>query len=409
MLNTTARNEVISVRQIRKNAPRFRLAALLLALLLCGCQPASAAPETQTLEVVYAGVSDYGTISAEAKDTFQYRFYQEDTELLFSMDNGAADPVTGAPYALQNLLMRGYSYQITVQDGKVTQVQPLPEADAPHLTTPVSGTPGLKTVKNLLATALMPVGRTLYVYGGGWNWQDDGASAQARSIGIAASWVTFFNKQTAEYHYRAKDPAVSYYPYGKWNEYYYAGLDCSGYVGWALYNVMHQESGGAGYVMSAGKMAKAFAGYGWGTWSRDALTPAERQLLPGDIVSKPGHVWICLGTCEDGSVVFAHASPTESRTGGAGGGVQLSALGSSTDCQAYRLADHYMKTYYPDWYARYPVALKDFAEYTAFAGSDTLGRFTWDTESDDACLTDPEGIRNLSADRVLALLFGETE
>ena len=398
------------MKRFSKKISRFRLSALLLALLLlCGCQPTSASPAALTYEATYAGVKDYGTVSAQDKDGFSYRFYQGDTELLFDMDNSVTDPVTGEPYALQNLLKRGYSYRITVKAGRVVALEEIQAETDAALTTPVSGTPGLKTVKNLLATALMPVGRTLYVYGGGWNWQDDGASGQARSIGIAASWADFFDAQTMQYHYKASDPAFSYYPYGKWNEYFYAGLDCSGYVGWMLYNVMHTESGRAGYVMGANKMAKTFAEYGWGDWLRDSITPEARQLLPGDIISKPGHVWVCLGTCEDGSVVFAHSSPTESRVGTPGGGVQLSALGDSKDCRAYQLADYYMKTYYPAWYQRYPVALKDFAEFTDFTGNPVLGRFTWDVSDADACLTDPDGIRSLSADQVLALLFGEAQ
>ncbi len=384
----------------------FCLMVLLSLGLLWGCEPAAAPAESLTMEVTYAGVQNYGKVNAEDKDSFQYRFYQGDKEYLFSMDNSVTDPVTGAPYALQNQLKRGYSYRISVKAGVVTAIQPLPADKAVDLTTPVTAVPGEKTVKNLLQTALLPVGRTLYLYGGGWNWQDDGASLEARSIGIAASWAAFFDRQSAHFNYRAKDPSASYYPYGKWNEYYYAGLDCSGYMGWVIYNVMNTESGKEGYVMGANKMAKTFASYGWGTWTRDAITPEGRQLLPGDIISKPGHVWICLGTCADGSVVFAHASPTDSRLDSPGGGVQLSALGGSTDCQAYQLADHYMKTYYPEWYSRYPVALKDFTEYTSFAGNEVLGRFTWDI-SGSGVLADPEGIRDLSAEQVLALLYGE--
>ena len=55
---------------------------------------------------------------------------------------------------------------------------------ANQYTAPVSGTPGLKTIKNLLATAMEPVGTTLYVYGGAWNWQDTAASNQATTIGL---------------------------------------------------------------------------------------------------------------------------------------------------------------------------------------------------------------------------------
>ena len=65
-----------------------------------------------------------------------------------------------------------------------------------------------------------------------------------------------------------------------------------------------------------------------------------------------------------------------------------------------------MKTYYPAWYQRYPVALKDFDEYTAFAGNAVLGRFTWDV-GDTGVLSDPEGIRGMTAEQVLAALFGE--
>ena len=66
-----------------------------------------------------------------------------------------------------------------------------------------------------------------------------------------------------------------------------------------------------------------------------------------------------------------------------------------------------MKTYYPEWSSRYPVALKHFEEYGTFDGNEILGRFTWDV-SGSGLLTDPEGIRELSAAQVLKLLFGET-
>lgn len=393
---------------IRRASTGVCLLALFLAMALLGaCQPVTQPPMNAVLEVTYSGVKDYGSVSAEDMDRFQYRFSDGDTEHLFTMDHSVTDPVTGEGYALQNLLQRGARYRVTVKDGVVTALEALDPTGTVDLTTPVSAAAGEKTVKNLLATAMLPVGRTLYIYGGGWNWQDDSASRQARSIGLAESWVTFFDSQTMHFQYRNNDAANTYYPYGKWNEYYYAGLDCSGYVGWVLYNVINTTDGQAGYVMGANKMAKTFASYGWGDFLRKDITPGDGQLLPGDIISKPGHVWICLGTCADGSVVFLHSSPTDSRAGEPGGGVQLSALGADTDCQAYQLADHYMKTYYPDWYRRYPVALKDFAEYTAFAGNSVLGRFTWDV--DGSCLlTDPEGVRGMSAEQVLALLFGET-
>ena len=82
---------------------------------------------------------------------------------------------------------------------------------------PVSGTPGLKTLKNLLATALEPVGTTLYVYGGSWDWQDSCSANQAMTIGLPQSWIDFFQQQDVDYDFKAEDEEHSYYPFGGWN------------------------------------------------------------------------------------------------------------------------------------------------------------------------------------------------
>ena len=157
-------------------------------------------------------------------------------------------------------------------------------------TAPVSGTPGERTLKNYLQTAMNPVGTALYVYGGSWDWQDVNSSNQALTIGLPQSWIDFFQQQDANYTYKnSADPAHSYYPHNSWNQYYYAGVDCSAYIGWTVYNVMHTESTtndlSDGYVMSAVKMAKTFADKGWGTWTRDI-----KSFKPGDIFSMSGHV-----------------------------------------------------------------------------------------------------------------------
>ena len=74
-------------------------------------------------------------------------------------------------------------------------------------------TPGLKTIKNYLATALLPVGTGLYIYGGAWDWQDSNSSIQARTIGIPQTWIDFFQQQDADFSYKnSADPAQSYYP-----------------------------------------------------------------------------------------------------------------------------------------------------------------------------------------------------
>ena len=62
-----------------------------------------------------------------------------------------------------------------------------------HSASPVTYTPGRRTLKNLLSAALQPVGTTLYVYGGGWNWQDDGASRQTMALGVPDSWGAFLS------------------------------------------------------------------------------------------------------------------------------------------------------------------------------------------------------------------------
>lgn len=107
---------------------------------------------------------------------------------------------------------------------------------------PVSGTPGKKTLKNFLATAMEPVGTALYVYGGTWDWQDVNSSNQSMTIGLSQSWIDFFQSQDKTYHYKNPNPAESYYPHNAWNQYYYAGIDCSGYVGWSVYNLMNTEN-----------------------------------------------------------------------------------------------------------------------------------------------------------------------
>ncbi|MBR5410882.1 MAG: copper amine oxidase N-terminal domain-containing protein [Clostridia bacterium] len=272
---------------------------------------------------------------------------------------------------------------------------------------PVAGTPGVKTLKNLLATALEPVGVCLYMFGGGWDWQDEGSGPQSVTLGLCRTWTDFFFQQDENYSYRdpfgdpeQRDKAHSFCPFGEFNEYYYAGLDCAGYLAWIAYNVTHTESGGDGYVVGGTPTAGAFASYGWGTFTQ---TFAPTDFKPGSVMSINGHVWMCVGVCSDGSMVIAHASPTKSQSGCPGGGVQLSAIGENETCEAYRLAVEYMTLFYPEWSRRNDVSLYSYSYYTSFTG-DVAGLFTWDLEN--GVLTDPDGFRDLSAYEILAALFG---
>lgn len=423
---------------------------------------------------VYLGVKDYGTVEADSKPDFVHRFYTNGKEVQYTIAS------SDNKYAVQNKLQEGYVYDLSTQGSVVTDanlaaakaegkiesatassvtvggktydianvyeitnntagkatVTAKTAADltagatvkvygdtafltfvAEDYTAPVSGTPGKRTLKNYLQTAMNPVGTALYVYGGSWDWQDVNSSNQALTIGLPQSWIDFFQQQDANYTYmNDDDPAHSYYPHNSWNQYYYAGVDCSAYIGWTVYNVMHTESTtndlSDGYVMSAVKMAKTFAEKGWGTWTRDI-----KSFKPGDIFSMSGHVWTVLGVCDDGSIVFLHSTPSDSKAGqGGGGGVQLSALNPNSDddknCEAYKLVTKYMTKYYPEWSDRYDAVLRSYISYaTPATGTEYKetwsGNFSWNLDSSG--LTDPDGYADMSAAEILADLFGDAE
>ena len=422
---------------------------------------------------VYLGVKDYGTVEADSKPDFVHRFYTNGKEVQYTIAS------SDNKYAVQNKLQEGYVYDLSTQGSVVTDanlaaakaegkiesatassvtvggktydianvyeitnntagkatVTAKTAADltagatvkvygdtafltfvAEDYTAPVSGTPGKRTLKNYLQTAMNPVGTALYVYGGSWDWQDVNSSNQALTIGLPQSWIDFFQQQDANYTYKnSADPAHSYYPHNSWNQYYYAGVDCSAYIGWTVYNVMHTESTtndlSDGYVMSAVKMAKTFAEKGWGTWTRDI-----KSFKPGDIFSMSGHVWTVLGVCDDGSIVFLHSTPSDSKAGQGGGGVQLSALNPNSDddknCEAYKLVTKYMTKYYPEWSDRYDAVLRSYISYaTPATGTEYKetwsGNFSWNL--DGTGLTDPDGYADMSAAEILADLFGDAE
>ena len=259
---------------------------------------------------------------------------------------------------------------------------------------PIEGIPGLKTLKNFLTTVLSPVGTTLYVFGGGWNWQDQASSNQQMTIGISPSWIDFFQMNDDHYEYKnLNDPSKSYYMYRDMIQYYWAGLDCSAFVGWAVYNIVEKismdVSKSSGYGCHSTYAAKKLSENGWGTWTRDL----SNGFRPGEIFSMDGHVWISIGTCDDGSVVIVHSSPSKSKSGHPGGGVQISAINpnnTETKCEAYELASHYMVKYFPLWSDRYEAFLNDYDRYTKIAEDKNAGKFY-----------------NMKPAEILARIFGE--
>ncbi|MGN0154299.1 MAG: hypothetical protein ACI4A3_07595 [Lachnospiraceae bacterium] len=248
-------------------------------------------------------------------------------------------------------------------------------------TVPLTGT---STVKNFLQTAIAPVGSTMYVWGGGWNKADTAAGKDAKTTGLSPAWRSFASNKTASYNYRNYRYQI------------HDGLDCSGYVGWCIYNVLNTQNNKKGYVYSASKQAEKFADLGFGSY---CTANRIRDYKAGDVMSSTckccGHVWIVIGQCGDGSVVLVHSSPA---------GVQLSGTTTGSgkkNSEAYQLAKKYMKKYYKTWYTKYP----DVSRGTSYLSH--YGQMRWDVTGENVVLSDPDGYQNMSAEEVLKDLFGE--
>ncbi|WP_290755934.1 fibronectin type III domain-containing protein [Anaerostipes sp.] len=238
---------------------------------------------------------------------------------------------------------------------------------------------GESTIKNFLKTAVSPVGSTLYIWGGGWNKSDTGTGKDGKRIGLNGEWNKFFLSQNSQYNYKKYR-----YRHGK-------GLDCSGFVGWAVYNIRNTVSGKGGYVRKAKDQPVLFAEKGWGTYrSKKKVTDYKAGDIMGS--SDCGHVWIVIGACRDGSMVLVHSSPH---------GVQLSgtpAKTGRTKSQALALAKKYMKKYYRKWYRRYPDCSRGMSYLTQY------DQMRWDV-SGNYVMEDPEGYHNKYADAILKDIY----
>ena len=235
---------------MKKRLCSLLLVLTMLSTLLVA--PASALEADGSTSVgnetyVYLGVKDYGTVEAASKPDFVHRFYTNGEEVQYTIAS------SDNKYAVQNKLQEGYVYDLTIEGGvvtdaaaatadaegtiasiddstvtvngaavkysaiyeisnnaagatavtKVTDLSNLAGktakvyGDTVYLTfiaepytAPVSGTPGERTLKNYLQTAMNPVGTALYVYGGSWDWQDVNSSNQALTIGLPQSWMS---------------------------------------------------------------------------------------------------------------------------------------------------------------------------------------------------------------------------
>lgn len=235
-------------------------------------------------------------------------------------------------------------------------------------TTQTSEVSNVPTVQDFLKTALKPVGKTMYIYGGGWNDEQTGAGKEATTLGLSSQWKQFYQAQDSRYDYE---------------NYLYQihdGLDCAGYVGWVLYNTLENQNNQEGYVYKAEDMTKEFEKRGLGTYS-DSIQKAK----PGDIISMANaHVYIVLGKCKDGSLLIVHSSPP---------GVKISGTGK----EAIALAKEIMKTYYPKWYKQYPDCKVD----STFTQADNVSLFHWNKKT----IQDPNNLTKKSADQVIQTLL----
>jgi hypothetical protein len=227
------------------------------------------------------------------------------------------------------------------------------------------------TLKQFITIAMQPVGKVMYVWGGGWNEADTGAGIEAMTIGVSPNWKAFFEKQDKNYDFTKTRFMI------------HSGLDCSGYLGWVLFNLIPNKDG---YVMKASLFSRALAGFGWGQWySRNNI----KTRIPGDIMGTEGHVWISLGTCEDGSVLILHSSPP---------GVSLyGTQGEGRKSDAVALAELYMGRYFPSWAVKFSEYSRPQTYLTDY------DMFRWD----EGFLQDPDGYRKMAPASILKDLFGE--
>ncbi|GHV25351.1 hypothetical protein FACS189465_3240 [Clostridia bacterium] len=263
---------------------------------------------------------------------------------------------------------------------------------------PLPLSPGVKTIKNFLQTALTPVGSTMYIWGGGWDETEDNPGDSSVNIGLLSDWKEFSEKQTSNYNFKdyclpiAEDGRLLPKP-----ETIGYGLDCSGLIGWAVYNVMNTESGGQSFVCKARTMAKTFAEkYKFGEYKDFGLIT---DIAPGDIISicnekRKSHVYIALGQCKDGSILIIESAPP---------GVQIRGTQNhegNLQSQAVALAEVYMSKYYPEWYKKFPNCVCFPDDYR----NDSL--MHWEI-SETSIIQDPDGYIKKSPEEILKDLYRE--
>ncbi len=230
------------------------------------------------------------------------------------------------------------------------------------------------TVRQLLSEAVKPIGKCLYVYGGGWNETDDGAGIEAVSLGLGENWENFYNINSSNYNCDNYSCQI------------HNGLDCTGYVGWTMYQLFQDTYSSAGYVFPSKILAERYSSIFGGEYvEKEKIT----DYRCGDIMSCDGHTYIVIGQFEDGSVMLLHASPpcvTISGTYAANG---------DKNSKAVKWAAYYMDKYFHDSFLKYPNHIRNTDYLTDY------NQMIWN----NAVLKDSDGYRDMSPDDILWDLF----
>ncbi|MBR5271585.1 MAG: hypothetical protein IKV64_05310 [Clostridia bacterium] len=228
------------------------------------------------------------------------------------------------------------------------------------------------SIKKLLQNALKPMGTTMYIYGGGWNNADTGASSTTTTLGLHQQWKNFYGAQDESYNHKNHSNRAD-------------GLDSSGYIGWVLYNTLMTKNGESGFVFSGKSYDEKLEELGLGKRTPKSDVTIHRA---GDIMSSEADnfAYIVIGECSDGSVVCALSSPPGVRLCG------TPAKDGTQDSEAVILAEQYMNDYFGDWYKKFPDCSKGMAYLTNY------DKFSPDKTG---AIKDNEGLRSLNAQDVL--------
>ena len=197
-------------------------------------------------------------------------------------------------------------------------------------------------------------------------------------------------------------------------------MDCSGFVGWATYQMMSSSlpSGVTSCSAKSYSIPSIYESWGWGSvrsHNQLAKNNYMGQFQAGDVIcvkhdnGTTGHVWIVIGQCSDGSYVLVHCSGSEVM-----GCTQLAGTPTPDGRvgEAYQLARTYMQKYHQDTLNKYPWIIQSTStmpygtlctDAYNYMTSGQVTSFRWNAK----VLSDPDQLSSKSASQRLKNLYGE--